>query len=93
MSGVKETKELLVAVLAVAPAIIKAAKDGIQISDAVEVYGKVVGDPVVKDKISAAIENVKLVPEEVKDLNFAEVVEIISAVLPEISAAIAATRE
>jgi hypothetical protein len=86
MSGVKETKEVLVAVFKVAPILVKQFKDGVQAQDFAELYMKIMSDAALKDAILKAYENYKLVGEEVKDLDAAEVIELLIAVLPEIKA-------
>lgn len=84
MSGVKETKEVLVAVLKVAPVLVKQFKDGVQVQDVAELYAKFMADPVLKEAVMKAYEDYKLVGDEVKDLDTAEIIELIMAALPEI---------
>lgn len=89
MSGVKETKEVLVAVLKVAPVLVKQFKDGVQVQDAAELYMKIMADAVLKEAIMKAYEDYKLVGDEVKDLDTAEVIELLMAALPELQALLA----
>lgn len=89
MSGVKETKEVLVAVLKVAPVLVKQFKDGAQVQDVAELYMKITADAVLKEAIMKAYEDYKLVGDEVKDLDTAEVIELLMAALPELQALLA----
>lgn len=84
MSGVKETKEVLVAVLKVAPLLVKQFKDGVQVQDVAELYMKIMSDAAMKEAILKAYEDYKLVSDEVKDLDAAEVIELLMAALPEL---------
>lgn len=84
MSGVKETKEVLVAVLKVAPILVKQFKDGVQVQDVAELYAKFMADAELKAAVMAAYDNYKMVGDEVKDLETAEIIELIMAALPEI---------
>jgi hypothetical protein len=84
MSGVKETKEVLVAVLKVAPVLVKQFKDGVQVQDVAELYAKFMADAELKAAVMAAYDNYKMVGDEVKDLETAEIIELIMAALPEI---------
>lgn len=84
MSGVKETKEVLVAVLKVAPILVKQFKDGAQIEDVAALYAKFMSDADLKAAVMAAYDNYKMVGDEVKDLETAEIIELIMAALPEI---------
>lgn len=74
--GVKETKELLVGVNEVGLALVERLKDGVQLTDAVAFYEKLVSDPAFKSKVFAAYENWQAVPDEVKDLDVGEAVEL-----------------
>ena len=75
--GIKETTEVIAALGAIAPAIVKTMKDGVQVTDAVTIYEQIVRNEEVKAKIMAAIENIQAVPEEVKDLQIIEVAELV----------------
>ena len=75
--GIKETTEVITALGAIAPAIVKTMKDGVQVTDGVTIYEQIIRNEEVKAKIMAAIENIKAVPEEVKDLQMVEIAELI----------------
>lgn len=84
MSGTKETKEAVLAVLKLAPILVKQFKDGVQGSDVVELYAKIMGNEEVKAAILAGYEGYQQVPDEVKDLSLAETIDLVIAILPEI---------
>lgn len=92
MSGVKETKEALVAALKIAPILVKQFQDGAQLSDVSELYAKIWADEGMKVAVMAAYEGYDQIPEEVKDLDAAEVVELLSSALPEVLALVKALK-
>lgn len=73
---IKETKEALVGVLEISVALASVLKDGVQLTDAADLYAKIWADEAVKAKVLAAIENVKQVPAEVKDITVAEGIDL-----------------
>ena len=75
--GIKETKEVLDGLNTVAEEIISVAKDGIQINDAAQIVEDLIVKPEFKAKLIAAVENIKGVPAEIKDLDLAEGVELV----------------
>ena len=76
-AGIKETTEVIAALGAIAPAIVKTMKDGVQVADAVTIYEQIIRNEEVKAKIMAAIENIQAIPEEVKDLQTVEIAELV----------------
>lgn len=82
--GIKETKEAVLGLLAIAPVIAAELKDGASLSDALVVYQKVMASEELKVKVLAAYDNIKAVPEEVKDLDLAEAIDLIKEVIPEV---------
>lgn len=79
----KETKEALVGVLAIAKIIVELSKDGIQVSDAISLFNKL-QDEEIKGKIDAAISDIKKVQEEIQVCGLSESVDLIVHVLPEV---------
>lgn len=76
--GIKETKEAVVGVNEVGLHVARRLKDGFQvIPDSIAFYNDLVNDPDFKSKIIAAWENHQAIPEEVKDLDTGEVVELV----------------
>lgn len=74
--GIKETKEVLEGMNAIAIEVIAIAKDGIQAKDAVQLYEDVIVNEVFKAKMIAAFEGLKMVPVEIKDIDFMEAIEL-----------------
>lgn len=71
MAGIKEIKDVLAAAEAITVDAISAAKDGIGIEDITVFTNNF-------DKIAAAYENYNLIPEEIADLDQAEILELIT---------------
>ena len=76
IAGIKETKELLIGANEVSLVMISKFRDGIQFSDFTELYSELKEDEDFKNAMSAAYDNYKLVPEEVKDADGAEGLEL-----------------
>ncbi len=81
--GVKETKELAVGLIAIAALLAKNFKDGIQAADAVMIFDKLKNDAELKEKLESAYKDIEMVKGEVSEIDFAEVIEIFVAVMPE----------
>lgn len=77
MSGVVETKELLVGVNELAVELIKHFKDGVQLTDAIAILEAMKSNEDLKAKIEAAYKNIQAVSEEIKDLTLPEGIELI----------------
>jgi len=77
MAGIKESEEALVGVLKLAALLAKRLKDGIDLADAMEIYKVLKDDP----DYLAAVEGIGKVPEELKDLDVQEVIELAGKVL------------
>lgn len=84
MADVKEMKEVLVAVMAIAKAMASASKDGLDLSD----FASLISNEEVKAAIALAATGVTNVPEEIKDLDLTEGLELVMAVIVEIPALI-----
>jgi hypothetical protein len=85
MAGNKETKEAAIALVVVGIAVSVALKDGFQLQDVVDIYGKLSGDPRLVEVLGLAWENIDQVSTEIKDLNFLEIFDIVSAVIKELN--------
>lgn len=75
--GIKETKEVLEGLNVIAEEIISVAKDGIQVKDAAQIVEDLLLKPEFKAKLIAAVDNIKGVPAEIKDLDLVEGVELV----------------
>lgn len=75
---IKETKEAIIGVNEVALLLILRLKDGIQlVEDISAIVGKLMSDAEFQEKLHAAYDNIKLVPEEIKDIQINEVIELV----------------
>lgn len=87
MSGekdIKETKEVMVAFLKIAALLAVNFKDGVQAGDMVTIFQKIASDDVLKEALQNAYADIEKVPSEVKDLQVAEVIELLACALPEL---------
>ena len=74
--GIKETKEALIGVNEVSLELAKKFKDGVQVTDFTEFYSKLTSDADFKAKVQAAYEGYKAIPDEVKDIDGGEGLEL-----------------
>lgn len=81
MAGIKETKELVDAMAALAGAVIDQIKDGVQVSDIGELFAKAMTDEALKAKLTAGFVGAVQVPAEVADLSWMEGISLGSHVL------------
>ena len=79
----KETKEALVGILALAKVIAELAKDGVQVQDAIALFAKL-QEPALKAKVDAAIADVQKVQDEVKVAKASDYFDIVMVALPEL---------
>lgn len=82
--GVQETKEAILALVILGKFVADRLKDGAQMEDAMALGSKLL-DENFKSKVMAGVQGIEKVPEEIKDISFAEVFEL-SKVIPEILA-------
>lgn len=75
--GVKELTEVLAAIVEIGLVLIQKSKDGFDFSDVVSL----VGEKDVVAAITAAVEGISEVPDEIKDLDALEGVELAKTVL------------
>lgn len=84
MAGIKETKEAVIGVMKLGAVIAAQTKDGAQFEDFGALIKKYNEDAEFKAALDLAYADVGLVPEEIKDLDFAESLELGMAVLKEL---------
>lgn len=82
--GIKETQEAIIAGVKVAKVLSAAAKDGLDIKDAVAVGTKFATDAEFRGAIIAGIQDSGKIPEEIKDIDMQEGFELVLAVLAEL---------
>jgi hypothetical protein len=80
----KQSKELVVGFIALSALLAESFKDGVQVADLAAIFAKIQGDQELQAKLVAAYQDIELVKEEIKDVSAVEVVEVLSAALPEI---------
>ena len=76
--GIKETREMIVAILEIAILLASRFKDGMQLDDATAIFDAIKNDEEFKAKIIAGFDNYKLIPAEVKDIGMLESIELAS---------------
>lgn len=81
---VKETKEALVAVIALGKAVAELAKDGLDLGDAVALGSKIVSDEVFRAKLVAGVSGLSKIGPELKDVAASEALELIGAIYEEL---------
>lgn len=74
--GIKETKEVLVALNSLSLLIVKKLKDGIQVQDGIEIAQALFSDGEIKSAVQAASDKISEVPAEIKDLDINEGIEL-----------------
>lgn len=85
--GIKETKEALVGVLELVLFLSKQLKDGVQYGDFEVLFQKLSNDDVFYSKLKDAYVGFIAVPDEIKDLDLSEIVElggVVTARIPEL---------
>ena len=77
----QNTKEVVVALLEFTCEIAKVSKDGIQTSDALVLWASIQNNEDLKAKFIAAFDEIKSVPEEIKNMSWEEKSELAIALL------------
>lgn len=90
--SIKETKEVISASLDLTAIFIKVLKDGVQITDAMQLFSLIMADENLKAEVVAAAQGVSKIPSEVKDLDLQEGLDLAALVLGKIPAIVAATK-
>ena len=80
MTDVKETKQTLVALVLLGKTIALAAKDGLDLSDAVALGSKLVSDEKFREALVEGVKGLDQVPAELKDIAASEALELLGAV-------------
>ena len=79
--GIKESKEGLIALVALGAFIVEAGKDGFDLNDISSLVAKIFGDAKFRDLLEAGLKGSGAISEELKDLQGAEAVEIVAALV------------
>lgn len=80
MTDVKETKQALVALVLLGKTIALAAKDGLDLGDAVALGSKLVSDEKFREALVEGVKGIDQVPAELKDIAASEALELLGAV-------------
>jgi hypothetical protein len=76
MLGIQETKEVLIASNELTLVVIKHVKDGIAVSDIPAIVSELIASDSFKLALVDAVKGVTNVPAEIKDIDFAEGMEL-----------------
>lgn len=77
MVGIKETKEALIGINELSIFLAKRLKDGVGVDDLAAAIDLLKNDEAFKQKIMLAIDNIKAIPEEMKDVDMNEGIELV----------------
>lgn len=86
MAGIQETKEAVAAVAALVKAGKDLAADGIQWTDALQLFDRYEKDPAFAAKMDAGLKGIELIASELSDISLWEGLELVRAVRAEFSA-------
>lgn len=78
--GVKETKEGLIALVALGAFVASRLKDGVQMDDAVALAQKLIADEAFKAKVMAGVEGLDKSVLEIKELDLQDGLELLKVV-------------
>lgn len=81
MSDVKESKEAILAVVSLGKYVSSLAADGLDLSDLGSLVAKFVGDAKFREALEAGVKGIDKVPEELKELDGSEAVELVAAIV------------
>lgn len=81
--GIKETKEAILAITILGAFVAERAKDGFKLDDLTALVSKFVLDADFKAKLEAGVNGLDKVGGELKDLDIAEIVELLT-IVPEL---------
>lgn len=74
---IKETKELLIGINEISIYLIGVLKDGVDLADFTGLWDKIKEDAEFAEKLKAAWQGVKAIPEEIKDIDLMEGVDLV----------------
>ena len=77
LHGIKELKEAFIAAMEIALLCFRLFKDGVQVSDFAEFYAQLTNNEEFKEKVRKGWEDAKKIPDEVKDIDTGEALEIL----------------
>jgi hypothetical protein len=80
MTGIQETKEAIKGIAELLVVVKDLAKDGIDLSDALALGSKIVSDEAFRSALVNAVQGAQNIPAEIKDLDAAEVGELLGVI-------------
>jgi len=80
-TGIKETKELMTGMMELSLVLLEVFKDGVQYTDAIDLWNKIGKDEALKAKFEAAFVGYKKIPSELSDLDVYESVELTTCLI------------
>lgn len=83
---VKNTKEVVVALVKLGKAVSLAARDGLDVKDVAAIGMKIATDEAFRGAFIAAFEGAANIPAELKEISFEEGVELALAIVAELKA-------
>ena len=81
MSDVHESKEALIALVALGKCVANLAADGLDLSDLGGLISKFVADQKFRELLEAGVAGMSAIPDELKDIEGAEAVELVAAII------------
>lgn len=91
--GIQQTKEAINGILIIATVVAKHLKDGAQASDIVAVFNELAKDPAIVAELNLAVDKILDVPEEIKDIDLSEGLDIAKTVIEKIPALLEALKK
>jgi len=92
--GIKESQEMLAAILEVAVVLGPILRDGFQAGqDLAAIFAQLSSNDALKSKIAAAVDKANEVPAELKDLDLNEGLQLLIVAVPEIQRVLDAWKE
>lgn len=83
---VKESKEAVIALVALGKVVAGLAKDGLDLSDAVALGSKIVADEAFRAKLLAGVAGLDKIVPELKDIAASEAIDLVEAIVHELRA-------
>jgi hypothetical protein len=80
----KETKEALVGLVALAKEVIEVSKDGLQPADMMVLVSKLAADEVFRTKLLNAVQGLEKIPEELNPFTIEKGIDIVLAIALEL---------
>ncbi len=80
----KETKEALVGIIALAKEVVELSKDGLQPSDIMVLVSKLAADEAFRTKCLNAVQGLEKIPEELNPLTIEKGIDLVLAIALEL---------